>query len=573
MTKERKWILKDPADPEKVGRLSAELGIDRVLAELLVKRGVETFEQARSFFRPSLDDLHDPFLMKDMDKAVKRLRTAITTEEGILVYGDYDVDGTTAVALVYSFLRRYSTNVDFYIPDRYEDGYGLSYRGIDWAKEHGFSLIITLDCGIKANEKVDYAASLGLDVIICDHHLPESTIPAAVAVLDPKREDDNYPFDDLSGCGVGFKLVQAYSREYDIPFETLIPMLDLLVVSISADLVSMTGENRVLAHFGLRQLNENPRKGLQAIATLSKLEPGHLSIDDIVFKIGPRINAAGRMESGRLAVELLTSSDEHSAAVVGEKINDNNNERKSIDREITQEALEMVQSGAALSSSAATIVYNPNWNKGVVGIVASRLVEAFYKPTIVLTKSNDFITGSARSVAGFDLYEAIDSCADLMENFGGHVYAAGLTLREENLPEFVRRIEEFISTRITQEMLTPFTEIDARLEFSQITPKFFRLLKQFQPFGPGNTNPVFQTENVYDGGKGRKVGADGVHMKLDLIDEKQPFHQIPAIAFNMSEYFDYIKAGNPFDICYSIVENYYRGNSTLQLRIKDIRER
>ena len=573
MTKERKWILKDPADPEKVGRLSAELGIDRVLAELLVKRGVETFEQARSFFRPSLDDLHDPFLMKDMDKAVKRLRTAITTEEGILVYGDYDVDGTTAVALVYSFLRRYSTNVDFYIPDRYEDGYGLSYRGIDWAKEHGFSLIITLDCGIKANEKVDYAASLGLDVIICDHHLPESTIPAAVAVLDPKREDDNYPFDDLSGCGVGFKLVQAYSREYDIPFETLIPLLDLLVVSISADLVSMTGENRVLAHFGLRQLNENPRKGLQAIATLSKLEPGHLSIDDIVFKIGPRINAAGRMESGRLAVELLTSSDEHSAAVVGEKINDNNNERKSIDREITQEALEMVQSGAALSSSAATIVYNPNWNKGVVGIVASRLVEAFYKPTIVLTKSNDFITGSARSVAGFDLYEAIDSCADLMENFGGHVYSAGLTLREENLPEFVRRIEEFISTRITQEMLTPFTEIDARLEFSQITPKFFRLLKQFQPFGPGNTNPVFQTENVYDGGKGRKVGADGVHMKLDLIDEKQPFHQIPAIAFNMSEYFDYIKAGNPFDICYSIVENYYRGNSTLQLRIKDIRER
>ena len=573
MTKERKWILKDPADPEKVGRLSAELGIDRVLAELLVKRGVETFELARSFFRPSLDDLHDHFLMKDMDKAVKRLRTAITTEEGILVYGDYDVDGTTAVALVYSFLRRYSSKVDFYIPDRYEDGYGLSYRGIDWAKEHGFSLIITLDCGIKANEKVDYAASLGLDVIICDHHLPESTIPAAVAVLDPKREDDNYPFDDLSGCGVGFKLVQAYSREYDIPFETLIPLLDLLVVSISADLVSMTGENRVLAHFGLRQLNENPRKGLQAIATLSKLEPGHLSIDDIVFKIGPRINAAGRMESGRLAVELLTSSDEHSAAVVGEKINDNNNERKSIDREITQEALEMVQSGAALSSSAATIVYNPNWNKGVVGIVASRLVEAFYKPTIVLTKSNDFITGSARSVAGFDLYEAIDSCADLMENFGGHVYAAGLTLREENLPEFVRRIEEFISTRITQEMLTPFTEIDARLEFSQITPKFFRLLKQFQPFGPGNTNPVFQTENVYDGGKGRKVGADGVHMKLDLIDEKQPFHQIPAIAFNMSEYFDYIKAGNPFDICYSIVENYYRGNSTLQLRIKDIRER
>ncbi|MCQ2162724.1 MAG: single-stranded-DNA-specific exonuclease RecJ [Bacteroidales bacterium] len=573
MAKERKWILKEPADPDKVGRLSAELGIDRVLAALLVKRGVETFEQARSFFRPSLNDLHDPFLMKDMDKAVERVRKAMTSEEGILVYGDYDVDGTTAVALVYSFLRRYSSKVDFYIPDRYEDGYGLSFKGIDWAADNGFSLIITLDCGIKANEKVEYASGKGIDVIICDHHLPEAVIPPAVAVLDPKREDDSYPFDDLSGCGVGFKLVQAYSQAYGIPFETLIPLLDLLVVSISADLVSMTGENRVLAHYGLKQLNENPRKGLQAIASLSKLEPGHLTIDDIVFKIGPRINAAGRMETGRLAVELLTASDDHFANAVGEKINDNNNDRKNIDREITQEALEMVQNGSSLSSGAATIVYNPMWNKGVVGIVASRLVEAFYKPTIVLTKSNGFITGSARSVAGFDLYEAIESCSDLMENFGGHVYAAGLTLKESNLQEFVERIEKFISSRITEEMLTPFTEIDATLEFSQITPKFFRLLKQFQPFGPGNTNPVFQTENVSDGGNGRKVGAGGVHMKLDLIDEKQPFHQIPAIAFNMSDYFDYIKAGNPFDICYSIVENYYRGNSTLQLRIKDIKER
>ncbi|MBQ1699629.1 MAG: single-stranded-DNA-specific exonuclease RecJ, partial [Bacteroidales bacterium] len=341
----------------------------------------------------------------------------------------------------------------------------------------------------------------------------------------------------------------------------------------AADLVSMVGENRVLAHFGLKQLNENPRKGLQAMATLSKLEPGHLTIDDIVFKIGPRINAAGRMETGRLAVELLTASDDHVAIDIGEQINDNNNERKNIDREITQEALEMVQKGTALSSGNATIVYNPAWNKGVVGIVASRLVEAFYKPTIVLTKSNGFITGSARSVAGFDLYEAIESCADLLENFGGHVYAAGLTLKEANLESFVRRVDAFIGDKITEDMLTPVTQIDARLEFSQITPKFFRVLKQFQPFGPGNGNPVFLTENVSDGGNGRKVGAGGVHMKLDLIDEAQPFHQIPAIAFNMAGFYDYIKAGNPFDICYSIVENYYRGNSTLQLRIKDIKER
>ena len=573
MAKERKWIVKAPADPEKVGRLSAELGIDRVLADLLVARGVETFEQARSFFRPRLEDLHDPFLMKDMDVAVARVRRAITSEEKILVYGDYDVDGTTAVSLVYSFFRRYTSQVDFYIPDRYDEGYGVSYKGIDFASDGGFTLIITLDCGIKANEKVAYAASKGIDVIICDHHLPEDTLPPAVAVLDPKREDDHYPFDDLSGCGVGFKLVQAYTQQYGIPFESLIPLLDLLVVSISADLVTMVGENRILAHYGLKQLNENPRKGLLTMVLLSKLEPGHLTIDDIVFKIGPRINAAGRMETGRLAVELLTASDEHTASVLGQQINDNNNERKSIDREITQEAMEMVRSGKALVFDNATIVYNPTWNKGVVGIVASRLVEAFYKPTIVLTKSNGFITGSARSVQGFDLYEAIESCADLLENFGGHVYAAGLTLKESRLEEFTRRIDTFIAGKITSEMLVPVTEIDAKLEFSQITPKFFRLLKQFQPFGPGNANPIFLTENVSDGGNGRKVGAGGVHMKLDLIDEQQPFHQIPAIAFNMAEYYDYIKNGNPFDICYAVVENYYRGNSNLQLRIKDIKER
>ena len=573
MAKECKWILKDPADPAKVERLATEVGIDKVLAELLVKRGVETFEQARAFFRPSLDALHDPFLMKDMDIAVERLHKAITSGEKILIYGDYDVDGTTAVALVYSFIQRFTDKVDFYIPDRYDEGYGVSYKGIDWAADGGFDLIITLDCGIKATDKVEYARSKGLEVIICDHHLPGEALPAAIAVLDPKREDCNYPFDDLSGCGVGFKLVQAYSKQYGIPFESLIPLLDLLVVSISSDLVTMVGENRILAHFGLKQLNENPCKGLAAMITLSNLEPGHISIDDIVFKIGPRINAAGRMESGRLAVELLRATDTHAAMLIGEKINENNNERKNIDREITQEALEMVQSGRCLASENATIVYNPKWSKGVVGIVASRLVEAYYKPTVVLTKSNGFVTGSARSIAGFDLYEAIEHCADLLENFGGHVYAAGLTLKEENIEEFARRMDGFIAGKVTSEMLIPVVEVDAKLDFAQITPKFSRILKQFQPFGPGNNNPIFVTENVYDAGSGRKVGAGGVHIKLDLIQESQPYHQIPAIAFNMADSYDYIREGNPIDVCYAIVENYYRGSSSIQLRIRDIRER
>ena len=575
MAKECKWILKEPADAAKVSRLAAELGIDSVLADLLVKRGVETFEQARSFFRPSLEDLHDPFLMKDMDIAVQRIRDAITGGQRILVYGDYDVDGTTAVSLVYSFLRRFTPEVDFYIPDRYSEGYGLSMKGIDYAAGTGVKLIITLDCGIKAIEKVEYARTKGIDVIVCDHHLPEAELPKAVAVLDPKREDCHYPFDDLSGCGVGFKLVQAYSIRYGIPFESLIPLLDLLVVSISADLVSMVGENRVLAHFGLKQLNEDPRKGLLAMISLSQLEPGHLTIDDIVFKIGPRINAAGRMDEGKKAVELLSATDMDRALEIGKEINEKNNDRKDIDREITREALEMVQNGKCLINDNAIIVYNPGWNKGVVGIVASRLVEAFYKPTVVLTDSNatGFITGSARSVAGFDLYQSIEHCADLLEDFGGHVYAAGLTLRQSNIKEFAERINGFISGKITTEMLTPVVTIDAKLDFAQITPKFLRLLKQFQPFGPGNNNPLFLTENVYDGGNGRKVGAGGVHVKLDLIQESQPYHQIPAIAFNMSEFYDYIKAGNPFDACYSIVENYYRGNSTTQLRIKDLHER
>ncbi|MBO7365302.1 MAG: single-stranded-DNA-specific exonuclease RecJ [Bacteroidales bacterium] len=573
MQKERKWIIRDNADQDKVSRLSAELGIDEVLATLLVQRGVDTFDQARAFFRPSLSSLHDPFLMKDMDKAVERLTKAIENKEKILIYGDYDVDGTTAVSLIYSFLRSRTPNLDFYIPDRYDEGYGVSIKGLDYAASSGVSLIITVDCGIKAIEKVEYATSKGIDVIICDHHLPDDHLPEAVAVLDPKRSDCGYPFDDLCGCGVAFKLIQAYSSTVGIPFSDLEPLLDLLVVSIASDLVSVTGENRVLAYFGLKRLNEQPRKGLEAIITLSKLEPNHVSIDDIVFKIGPRINAAGRMETGRLAVELLTATDDKTAMTIGNQINDNNNERKNIDREITKEALEMVQSGNCLAHEHATIVYNPQWNKGVVGIVASRLVEAFYKPTFVLTKSNGFVTGSARSIRGFDLYDSIEKCADLLENFGGHMYAAGLTLKEENLPEFARRIEEYVQTHLQEDMSTPVVEVDAELDFAQITPKFFRILKQFQPFGPGNNAPVFLTENVYDDGNGRKVGPAGQHLKLELMQESQPYHQIAAIGFNMSEYFDYVKNGNPVDICYSVVENYYRGNSTVQLRLKDMRER
>lgn len=573
MGKDKEWILKSSADPDTVSRLSSELGIDPVLAELLVQRGVTTFMDARAFFRPDLGLLHDPFLMKDMDVAVERLHRAVSSGEKILVYGDYDVDGTTAVSLVYSFLRKLTPGVDFYIPDRYDEGYGVSDKGIEWASSNGFTLIITLDCGIKANDKVAYAASKGIDVIVCDHHLPENDLPAAVAVLDPKREDCTYPFDDLSGCGVGFKFVQGYSARYGIPFSELEPLLDLTVVSIASDLVSVVGENRILAHFGLKRLNENPRQGLLAMIRLSGLEPSHISIDDIVFKIGPRINAAGRMETGRMAVDLLTATEESEAMRIAGEINEYNNERKSIDREITREALEMVQSGGSLSNGHATIVYDPSWHKGVVGIVASRLVEAFYKPTIVLTKSNGLITGSARSVHGFDLYGAIESCSDLLENFGGHIYAAGLTLKEENLKEFCKRIDAYVGNTISSEMLTPVIYIDTKLNFSRITPKFFRILKQFQPFGPGNSAPVFMAENVYDNGNGRKVGAEGSHMKLELIQEEQPYRHISAIAFNKSSHFEHIKAGNPVDICYSIVENYYRGIANLQLRIKDIRDR
>lgn len=572
MALDKKWIVKETGNPQIIEKLAAELNIDSALANLLAQRNITTFEEARSFFRPQLENIHDPYLMKDMDKAVERLNRAVNGGEKILVYGDYDVDGTTAVALVYSFIRKIYGNLDFYIPDRYTEGYGISYKGIDWASENGFSLIITLDCGIKAVEKVRYAKEKGIEIIICDHHLPDDNLPEAIAVLNPKRSDCNYPFDDLSGCGVGFKFMQAFASTRNIPFEELTPLLDLLAVSIASDLVSITGENRILAFFGLKQLNENPGKGLLSIIKLSGLEKHMITIDDIVFKIGPRINAAGRMESGKTAVALLTSLDDSDAYKIGNTINEHNNDRKNIDREITQEAFEMALAMPGFNEKKSTIVYNEKWHKGVVGIVASRLVEEFYRPTIVLTQSNKgLITGSARSIPGFDLYEAVETCSDLLENFGGHMYAAGLTFKVENLEKFCKRFEEVVASKITDEILTPVVNIDTELEFKQITPKFFRVLKQFQPFGPGNPSPVFITRNVYDNGNGRKVGSDNGHLKLELIQEDNPHRHISAIAFNRSEDFKHLNEGKPVDVCYSVAENYYRGIANIQLRVKDIK--
>lgn len=569
----KKWLVKEPGNPTLVRQMAQELGIDQVLANLLVQRGITTFEDAHEFFRPELSMLHDPFLMIDMDKAVERIHKAVESNEKILIYGDYDVDGTTAVALMYTFLSQVTQNMEYYIPDRYDEGYGISYKGIEWAIKKKCSLIISLDCGIKAIEKVHFANDHGIDFIICDHHLPDSVLPPAIAVLDPKREDCTYPFDDLSGCGVGFKLAQAYTNRYNLPQEKVLELLDLLAVSIASDLVSVTGENRILAYFGLKQLNSNPCKGLQSIIKLSGLEKHVITIDEIVFKIGPRINAAGRMESGRTSVDLLICRDDDDARKIGDEINEHNNDRKNIDREITLEAINMVKNNPSFEGKKSTIVYNPLWHKGVVGIVASRLVEAYYRPTIVLTQANGYITGSARSIAGFDLYVAIESCSDLLENFGGHMYAAGLTMREEHLSEFCVRFEQTVEKMINEDILTPIVNIDTYLDFKQITPKFFRILTQFQPFGPGNLSPVFISENVYDNGNGRKVGSDNGHLKLELIQEDSAYLPISAIAFNKSNHFEHLHAGNPVDICYSIAENYYRGLANIQLRIKDIKDR
>jgi single-stranded-DNA-specific exonuclease len=573
MATERNWIMKQKGNPADVQRLANDLSIDIVLANLLVQRGVYTFDDARTFFRPKLEDLHNPFLMKDMDVAVNRINRAIREKENIMIYGDYDVDGTTAVSLVYLFLRKYYKRITVYIPDRYSEGYGISYKSIDYANEKDVSLIIALDCGIKANDKISYALSKGIDFIICDHHLPGDNIPAAVAVLDPKRSDCNYPYADLSGCGVGFKMLQAFCLENNISFFELYPYMDLLAVSIASDIVPVIGENRILAFYGLKQLNENPRRGLKSIIKIAGLENQRVTIDDLVFKIGPRINAAGRMESGKAAVDLLTSESDEAANFFGETINVQNNDRKSVDRQITQEAISMVEMSKEGVTDKATILYNPRWHKGVIGIVASRLIESYHKPTIVLTNSNGYITGSARSIPGFDLYQAIEMCSDLLENFGGHMYAAGLTMKESNLDAFKARFKQIAEETVTQTMMIPQTDIDDYLDFKQITPKFFRILKQFQPFGPGNMSPVFVTKNVYDNGNGRPVGQDGDHLRLELIQENEPYRYIHAIAFNQSEHFEHLNGGNPADVCYSIAENYYRGIANIQLQVKDIKDK
>lgn len=579
----KRWVVKEQGEPQAVENLSAALGIAPVLANLLVQRGIDTVEKADRFFKPSLAHLHDPFLMKDMDKAVARVEQAVRNGEKIMVYGDYDVDGTTAVALVYKFLRQIGhTNLIFYIPDRYTEGYGISVKGIDFAARKGVSLVITVDCGIKATEKVVYAKQKGVDFIICDHHLPAEEIPRAVAVLDPKRPDCHYPFDELSGCGVGFKLVQAYAQKNGIPFEQITHLLDLLVVSIASDIVPLTDENRVLAHYGLQKLNSSPSEGLSSIIKICGLESHSISIDDIVFKIGPRINAAGRMRmdqndenaapsGGHAAVSLLIEGDAKMAIELGNDIDSFNQDRKNIDRKVTQEAHNYIESNPELKARKSTVIYNPKWMKGIVGIVASRLIETYYRPTVVLTMSNGLVTGSARSIQGFDLYQAVESCSDLLENFGGHMYAAGLTMKPENVEEFTRRFNEYVERNIDPQTLVPQVDIDSPLLFSDITPEFNRQLNRFQPFGPGNSAPVFATYAVSNQGDAKLVGADLEHLRMDLMQRERPYTTIPTIAFQQPTHYEWVRAGKPIDVCYQIVENHYRGTVSTQLRIRDIK--
>ena len=551
--------------------MAGELGIEWPLAQLLIQRNITTYQEAREFFRPDLKNLHDPFLMKNMDVAVQRIEEAIQNGEKVMIYGDYDVDGTTAVALVYSYFKDYFREIDYYIPDRYNEGYGVSLRGIDYAAHHGFSLIIALDCGIKAVEKIDYAREKGVEFIICDHHNPGGRIPDAAAVLDPKQEGCNYPFKELSGCGVGLKLVQAFGRKAGLDDSRVYDYLDLVVVSIASDIVPITGENRIMAHYGLKKLNESPSIGLKAIIDVAGIDKKNITVEDIVFKIGPRINAAGRMESGKKSVDLLVCDRGDDAHIISKKINVYNLDRRNIDTEITRQAIDMIQGDSAHRDMSSTVLYNPEWHKGVIGIVASRLLDHYYKPTVILTKSNGLATGSARSVNGFDLYQAIESCSDLLENFGGHKYAAGLTMKVQNLPRFRERFEQIVRDTIHPEQLIPVVEIDTELKLSDISEKFFRILKQFEPFGPENNIPVFLTENVVDNGYGRTVGTSGEHLKLTLIQEENPFLVFPAIGFHQGNHFSKICKGDPFDICYQLMENEFRGKVTLQINLMDIK--
>jgi single-stranded-DNA-specific exonuclease len=567
---DKKWVIKEKADPVVVEQLAKALGVSKSLANLMVQRSITSPLEADAFFCPSLEYLHDPFLMKDMNLAVDRISSAINKNERILVYGDYDVDVTTAVAMMYSFLRERYSNVDYYIPDRYKEGYGVSFRGLDFASEHNCKVVITLDCGIKAVEKVKYARTKGIDVIICDHHYPGEEIPKAAAVLDPKQPSCSYPYKELSGCGVGFKLIQAYARVHAIPFEAIYHYLDLVAVSIASDIVPINGENRVMAYFGLKQLNDLPRTGLKEIIRESELFK-ELTVEDVVFKIGPRINAAGRMETGSKAVDLLVSNDIKLAADISRQINSFNNERRSVDRSITTEAMRMISEDQSTVNSRTTVLYNPLWKKGVIGIVASRLIETYYRPTVILTESNGFATGSARSVQGYDLYQAIEACSDLLESFGGHMFAAGLTMKKENIGPFKERFEQYVNSTISEEQLVPRIFIDTELSFSEINEEFFRTLNKFQPFGPENMSPLFLSRNVFDTGSGRMVGSSGEHLKLDLCQESAETRTFPSIAFGQADHFEYIKAGNPIDVCYSVEINEFRGNRTLQLNIRDIK--
>ena len=560
----KQWNLKPKADPKLIAQLQESLGVAKIVAQLLVQRGITDFKEAKSFFRPTYDQLHDPFLMKDMTLAVNRLKKALEQKENILIYGDYDVDGTTAVALMYSFLKSIHPNVAYYIPDRYSEGYGISYQGIDYAAQNNFSLIIALDCGIKAVDKVAYAQEKEIDFIICDHHRPGANVPKALAVLDPKQNDCKYPYKELSGCGVGFKLIQAYCQKNNIAFEKITHYLDLLVVSIAADIVPITEENRVLAYYGLKQLSTEPRKGLKALMEVSDKEK-NLTISDVVFGLAPRINAAGRIEHGAKAVALLVQEDIEQARSMAQKVNEHNLKRRELDQSITQEALKMV-----IPNAKSTVVYQENWHKGVVGIVASRLIETHYRPTIVLTENNGMLAGSARSVKGFDIYNAIGSCSEYIEQFGGHKYAAGLTLKKENLAGFTAKFEEVVSATIQEEMLNPQISIDAELTISEINPKLFRILKQMAPFGPGNMSPIFMTQQVIDRGYGRKIGQEQTHLKLNVGD-KEPTQYLDCIGFGMADKFELIKEGQQFDIAYAIEENVWNGNVNLQLRLKDIR--
>ena len=561
-----RWELKKNYDEQAVQLLQEQLKVHPVICKLLVQRGIKTFEEARNFFRPSLDQLHDPFLMQDMEKAVNRINEAIARKEKILIYGDYDVDGTTAVSVMYLFLKSLFANAEYYIPDRYTEGYGLSFKGVEYAHDNGFGLIISLDCGIKGHDKIAKANEYGIDFIICDHHRPSHELPAAFAILDPKRNDCNYPYKELTGCGVGFKLVQAIAQNNNIPFSQLEQYLDLVAVSIAADIVEIKGENRVLAYFGIKRLNTAPRPGIKAIIELSKVSRD-LTVSDVVFMIAPRINAAGRIESGHRAVELLISKDADSARFKGDEINGHNISRKELDTTITEQALLQIENDDSFSIRKSTVVYHPEWHKGVIGIVASRLTDRYYRPTVVMTQTNGHVSGSARSVKDFDIYNAIEACADLLDQFGGHMYAAGLTMKAENVEAFKEKFESIVSTTIEERMLVKEIEIDDELALSDITPSFFKLLKQFAPFGPGNMNPVFLTRNVRDSGYSRVVGNN--HLKLSILQPGTNY-VYDAIGFQLGNFYPAVATRKPFNVCYHIDENNFNNKTTLQLNIKDI---